>query len=100
MDSRLILSQSAAKDRLLAYRRKVQRYAAEKRRIWEEVAHGFVYGSREFVDWLKSGLLPAEPDIEIPRQRKYIKASTCLYRFSNIRFVFNYCVERGVYGIM
>ena len=46
----LILSQSTAKDRHLAYRREVQRYADEKRRIWEDVAHGFIYGSREFVD--------------------------------------------------
>jgi REP element-mobilizing transposase RayT len=75
LQTHLILSQSAAKDPHLAYRRKVQRYAEEKRRIWEDVAHGFIYGSQEFVDWLKSGFLPADPDIEIPQQRKIYKCS-------------------------
>jgi hypothetical protein len=74
LQTHLILSQSAAKDPHLAYRRKVQRYAEEKRRIWEDVAHGFIYGSQEFVDWLKSGFLPADPDIEIPQQRKIYKS--------------------------
>lgn len=35
--------------------------------------HGFIFGSQEFVAWLKVKFLPAEPDIEIPQQRKLRK---------------------------
>lgn len=73
LQTQLILSLSTAKDRHLAYRRKVQRYADERRRIWEDMAHGFIYGSQEFVDWLKARFLPSDPEIEIPLQRKLLK---------------------------
>ncbi len=75
LKTKLILSQSTAKDRYLAYRRKVQRYADEKHRLWEDVVHGFIFGSPAFVDWLKATFLPAEPNIDIPQQRKLLKSA-------------------------
>ena len=44
----------------------------KKHRIWEDMNHGFIYDSREFVDWLKALFLPAEPDIEFLLQHKII----------------------------
>ena len=73
LQTKLILSQSNAKDCHLAYRRKVERYADEKGRIWEDMIHGFIYGSQEFVDWLKAMFLPAEPEIDISQQRRLHK---------------------------
>ena len=73
LQTQLILSQSNTKDRHLAYRRKVQQYTDEKRWIWEDMAHGFNYGSQEFVDWLKARFLHSEPEIDIPQQMKSVK---------------------------
>ena len=49
-----------------AYREKVQRYADEKKNIWEDVKHGIIFGSQVFVDRIKKDYLSGEPQADIP----------------------------------
>ena len=63
----LILNQMGGKDKKQAYRQKVQQYADENGRIWEDVKHGLVYGSENFLDDLKARFLLKQKDDELPQ---------------------------------
>ena len=65
--TRPILDQLSGKDRNRAYRNKVQKYSDEKGRIWEDVKHGLIYGSQDFVSDLKSRFLLDKKDAELPQ---------------------------------
>lgn len=54
------------------YREKVQQYADEKKSIWEEIRHGVIYGSQDFIDLIKKDYLSGEPQAEIPDQKKIV----------------------------
>ena len=68
-----ILSQFRVKDKNKAYREEVQRYAKEKKSIWEEVKHGLFMGSKEFIERIRSEYLMDNPHTEIPQQRQVLK---------------------------
>ncbi|MBC2717297.1 MAG: hypothetical protein HF978_18475 [Desulfobacteraceae bacterium] len=69
-----ILSQaSAAKDRRLAYRGKVQRFSDEKGCVWEDVKFGFIYGSQAFIDRIKDKYRSGTPDGELPQLNRLLK---------------------------
>jgi putative transposase len=53
-----------------AYRQKVQRYADEETRLWEDFRHGFILGSKEFVESIRSRFLPKQPAEAVPQQRR------------------------------
>ncbi len=55
-----------------AYREKVQRYADEKKSIWEDVKHGLFIGSQVFVDRIKKDYLSGEPQADIPVHQKFV----------------------------
>jgi putative transposase len=55
-----------------AYREKVQRYADEKKSIWEDVKHGVIFGSQAFVDRVKKDYLSGEHQADIPDQKKIV----------------------------
>ena len=69
----LLLSQFAIRDKHKAYRENVQEYAKEEKRIWEDVRHGLIFGSGEFVDHIKSTYLIGDPHKEVPQQRMILK---------------------------
>ncbi len=69
----LLLSQFAIGDKHKAYREKVQEYAREEERIWEDVRHSLILGTEEFIDRIKSTYLEGEPHKEIPQQRMILK---------------------------
>jgi putative transposase len=72
----LILSQFiSTKDRHESYRNKVQRYADEKQRIWEDVKFGFIYGSQSFLDHIKDTYLSDGPDGELPQLNRLLNAA-------------------------
>ncbi|MCP3872776.1 MAG: hypothetical protein GY699_06420, partial [Desulfobacteraceae bacterium] len=71
----LILSRITAKDRPSAYRRKVQTYSDEKGNIWEDVKHGLVYGSQDFLDQLKEKFLNDHKDAELPQHNRLLQSS-------------------------
>jgi REP element-mobilizing transposase RayT len=61
------------KDRHAAYRDQTQCYSDEDRRLWEDLRHGFILGTEQFVETIKKGFLPDTPHREIPQQRLLIK---------------------------
>jgi len=68
-----ILSQFKGKDKHKAYREKVQHYAKEEKKLWEELRHGMIIGSKKFVEKIHSAYLPETLHKEIPQQRNLAK---------------------------
>lgn len=54
------------------YREKVQRYADEKKSIWEEIKHGVILGSQGFINRIKNNYLNGSAAEDIPDQRKIL----------------------------
>ena len=69
----LILSQIHGTDKHQQYRQKAQRYSDEHRRIWEDIRHGFIYGSKKFVKQIKDRYICGDPDPALPQQNSIIK---------------------------
>ena len=70
LKTELILDQVSGQDKNRAYRRKVQQYADESGSIWEDVHHGLVYGSEDFLNDLKSRFLLKQKDVELTQHNK------------------------------
>lgn len=68
-----ILHQLSGQDKHRAYRIKVQQYSDEQSSIWENVKHGFIYGSRNFVSDLKARFLDGEKDEELPQRNRLLR---------------------------
>jgi hypothetical protein len=64
----LILKQFIVSNPHKAYREKVQGYAREEKRLWEDLRHGLILGSRKFVDSIRARFLPQEPAAGVPQQ--------------------------------
>jgi REP element-mobilizing transposase RayT len=64
----LILSQFESEDPNKSYRKKVQRYAREEERLWEDLQHGLILGSKSFVEKIRQEYLPSEPKPAIAQQ--------------------------------
>ena len=75
LDKDLILSQMHGENKHRQYRENAQQYSEEHRRLWEEIRHGFIYGSQKFVDRIKKRYADIEPDPAIPQQKRIIKDS-------------------------
>ena len=60
-------------DRQAAYRELVQRYSDEEGRLWEDLRHGFILGTEQFVENIKKRFLPDTPHREIPQQKLLLK---------------------------
>jgi len=75
LNKKLILSQIHGKNKHRQYREKSQKNSDENRRIWEDVRHGFLFGSRKFVKKIKDRYMVSEPDPAIPQQKSIIKDS-------------------------
>jgi len=65
----LILGYFSGEDPRKAYREKVQAYAGEEKRLWEDFRHGVILGTSQFVDVIKTRYAGGRPHPEIPRQR-------------------------------
>jgi REP element-mobilizing transposase RayT len=55
-----------------AYREKVQRYADEKKSIWEDIKHGVIFGSQTFIDRIKTTYLNEENSSDIPVSKNIV----------------------------
>jgi len=74
LNTEVILSQLVnAGARHQAYRINAQKYAKEESRHWEDLRHGFILGSRRFVETIKARYLPDAPHAEIPQQKRLAK---------------------------
>ncbi len=68
-----IWDQLSGEDLQKAYRLKAQLYADEQNSVWEDVRHGLVYGSRDFVEDLKSRFLADNRDEELPQRNQILR---------------------------
>ncbi|ODS34383.1 MAG: hypothetical protein SCARUB_00514 [Candidatus Scalindua rubra] len=70
----VLLSQFPEKDKNLEYRKMVQDYSKEEKRIWEDFKYGLFFGSKEFCNQVKSKYMSKkEPDVDIPQKRLFLR---------------------------
>ncbi len=62
-----------AHDRHAAYREEIQLYSQEEARLWEDLRHGFILGTKNFVEEIKQRFLPGAPRRDIPQQMHMVK---------------------------
>lgn len=72
LKTNLILSYSGGRDGHKLYREKVQHYAGEEGRVWEDFRHGVILGSSGFVERIRSLKGGSTPHKEIPQQKKVL----------------------------
>ncbi len=60
-------------DRHAAYREEIQRCSQEEARLWEDLRHGFILGTQNFVENIKQRFLPKAPKRDIPQQKDLMK---------------------------
>ena len=65
----LILAHIQAEDPHKGYREQAQEYIEEEARLWENLRHGVMLGSREFVERIRRKHLPSELETDKPQQR-------------------------------
>jgi len=51
----------------------VRQYSDEKARIWEDVKHGLIYGSQDFMEELKTRFLKNRPEAELPQHNRLLR---------------------------
>jgi hypothetical protein len=69
LSTEFILSQFNDKDRHKSYRQKVQRYAKEESRLWEDLRHGMILGSKKFAEKIRRSYMPPAVHPELPQQK-------------------------------
>jgi len=75
LSTSLILSQFAgAQDCHRSYREKVQKYASEEKRLFEDLRHGLILGSKQFVEKIRKKYAPSKTEFSIPQQRQVAKS--------------------------
>jgi putative transposase len=67
----LILSQfEGEQDRHKSYREQVQKYAREENHLFEDLRHGLILGSEQFVEKIRKKYLHSNFDASIPQQKQ------------------------------
>lgn len=71
----LILDQFVGEqDRHRSYREKVQKYAFEEKRLFEDLRHGLILGSEQFLEKIRKKYAGIEPDSALPQHRQVTKS--------------------------
>ncbi|MCF8068364.1 MAG: transposase [Desulfobacterales bacterium] len=73
LSTKTITNQLSGEDLHKSYRLKMQHYSKEQGSVWEEVRHGFIYGSQDFVTDLKSRFLGSKKEVELPQHNSLFK---------------------------
>ena len=73
LNTKVLLGFYNVKDRHSVYRKQVQEYANEEKKVWEDVKHGLFMGSSEFIENLRKKYLERY-DKEMPQQRQVLKS--------------------------
>ncbi|MBW2296778.1 MAG: transposase [Deltaproteobacteria bacterium] len=71
--TKMILSQFGNRENHRQYREKVQSYAKEEKRLWEDLRHGMLIGSKSFIKRIRKHHLPSEKNEGIPQQTSLAK---------------------------
>ncbi|MFO7985090.1 MAG: hypothetical protein R6U38_04445 [Desulfatiglandaceae bacterium] len=69
-----ILAQFDAVEKHKAYRKKLQQYAEEEQKLWEDFRHGMIIGTKGFVHKIRSKYMPNTIQKEIPQQRSLVRS--------------------------
>jgi putative transposase len=93
LDTEFLLSQFTQPNKHKAYREKTQAYAEEEKRIWEDVRHGLLLGTEEFVDRIKATYLEGQTHKEIPQQRMVARNQAPEVLLSKMAEILNCDVE-------
>jgi len=75
LDKDLIMSQIHGENNHRQYRENSQKYSDENRRIWEDIRHGFIFGSKKFVEQIKDRYIISGPDPALPQQKSIVKSA-------------------------
>jgi hypothetical protein len=73
LNTDVLLGFYTGKDKHEGYRKQVQEYAKEEKKVWEDVKHGLFMGSQEFIEKLSKKYL-VKYDKEMPQQRQALKS--------------------------
>ena len=68
----LILGRFDTANRHAAYRRKVELYSDQDGKLWNDVKHGLVYGSQNFIEQLKEQFLDDRKSAELPQHNRLL----------------------------
>jgi len=69
----LILSQCNGEDSYKTYREKVQKYSEEESKVFENLRHGIVFGTKRYLNKITKKHLKKESDVELPQLNRIIK---------------------------
>lgn len=69
----LILSRFGGQEAHKVYREKVQKYSEEEANVFENLQHGFLLGSKQFLDEIRKKYLVRGPDPELPQLNRIIR---------------------------
>ena len=69
----LILSQCNGEDSYKAYREMVQKYSEEESKVFENLRHGIVIGTKQYLNKITQKHLKKESDAEFPQLNRIIK---------------------------
>jgi len=73
LKTQTLLNQVSGTDRHKAYRIQVQHYPDEEGGFWEDVKHGLIYGSQDFIVDLKARFLEDKKDAELPQHNSLFR---------------------------
>ncbi len=73
LKKKIILSQFKGEEPHKAYREKVQKYSDEETKIWENLRHGFIFGTKRYLEKIKTNYLKKESDPELPQLNRIRK---------------------------
>ena len=69
----LIFSQCNGEDSYKAYREKVQKYSEEESKVFENLRHGIVFGTKRYLNKITKKHLKKESDVDLPQLNRIIK---------------------------
>jgi putative transposase len=73
LKTKTLLSQVSGENPHMAYRMKTQAYSDENSSIWEDVKHGLLFGSQDFIDDIKARFIGDKKDAELPQYNSLIR---------------------------
>ncbi len=73
LKTKTILSQVSPPDFNKSYRIKVQQYSEEEGSFLEDLKHGFIFGTQDFIDEIKKKFLDARKDAELPNKNSLFR---------------------------
>jgi len=81
-----------------SYREKVQKYASDEKRLFEDLRHGLILGSKQFVETIRKRYTPTKAELSLPQQRQVAKAFDPISYLRRAEQIFECDIEHFVYS--